>query len=221
MITINNSVFNAQGASVKDKVYGITLNGAEDVLLENCSFANKGYSAVLNHCTGNVVINGCVFNCDDVYNPIEGSQTVDNGNVVVKNCEFVGKPGNNFINFYQVADGSQHLVEGCTFNPSVDNNIIRISNRKSAAMEVTVKDCAYTYLPGEATEYTGFVLCQDYTKKSGVPQDFSKTVVNIDNVTCEGEKITEAGAAKGCVYYVYQDGVGIITGENDPVVNIK
>lgn len=100
MITIVNSVFDAKGADAKAKVFGITLNGAEDVLIKDCSFASTGYSAVLNNCSGAVSIENCVFDCANNYNPIEGSQSVSNGNVVVKDCVFNGKPGNNFICAY-------------------------------------------------------------------------------------------------------------------------
>lgn len=221
MITISNSVFDAQGASIKDKVFGIVLNGNEDVVIENCSFKNKGYSAIKNDCSGNVRVAGCEFACANIYNPIEGSQSVDNGNVVVSDCAFNGAPGNNYINFYQVADGSVHEIVNCAFAPTVDNNIIRLSNRKGASAQFNIKDCLYNFAEGKASDYTGFMLCQDYTNKSGVKQDFTKYSVNIENVLCDGEKLSEEGAAKGCIYYVYEDGVGIITGTNDPVVVIK
>lgn len=221
MITIMNSVFDAQGADKKAKVYGITLSGAEDVVIENCEFSNMGYASVLNHCAGDVTIKGCTFNCDNVYNPIEGSQSVSNGNVVVKDCHFVGAPGNNYVNFYQVKDGSKHEISGCDFQPTVDNNVVRISNRTSAAIDLLVKDCKYDFNDEAATDYTGFLLCQDYTNKSGVKQDFTKVSVELDNVLCDGVKVTADGAVKGCVYYVYEDGAGIITGTNDPVVIVK
>lgn len=221
MITISNSVFDAQGASVKDKVYGITIKGAEDVEIKNCSFANKGYSSIYNNGTGKLSVEDCKFNCENVYNPIEGSQSVNNGNVSVKNCVFSDKPGNNYINFYQVADGSEHLVADCSFNPSVDNNVIRISNRTSAKMNLKVENCKYDFLPGDAHDYTGFILCQDYTNKSGVKQDFSGVSIELDNVLCDGVKVAADGAAKGSIFYVYEDGAGIITGSNDPVVVVK
>ena len=81
------------------KVYGITLNGSEDITISGCEFRNMGYSSILNDSTGNVVVEDCSFDCSNVYNPIEGSQKVDNGNVSVKRCEFAGTPGNNYINF--------------------------------------------------------------------------------------------------------------------------
>jgi hypothetical protein len=54
---------------------------------------------------------------------------------------------------------------------------------------------------GQADEWTGFILCQDYTNRSGVKQDFSKYQVNIDNLTRPEE---------GSLIYVYEDGQGII-----------
>lgn len=222
MITITNSVFDAQGAERKDKVYGITLKGYEDILIKDCTFQNKGYASILNHSAGKVVVDNCVFECENVYNPIEGSQSVNNGDVTVKNCEFLGAPGNNYINFYQVADNSKHEISDCSFAPSVDNNVIRVSNRTSAPMQIDVKNCEYNFAEGEAHDYTGFVLCQDYTSKSGVKQDFTKVVINLENVVCDGSKVSADGAAKGSIFYVYEDGKGIITGEgNDPVVTVK
>lgn len=222
MITILNSVFDTQGVNAKDKVFGVTLSGTEDVLIKDCKFVNQGYSSVLNESTGNVTIENCEFDCSNVYNPIEGSQKVNNGNVSVKNCKFIGKPGNNFINFYQVAKDSKHLISGCEFNPSVDNNVIRISNRTSTAMNLKVENCKYDFLPGDVTDYTAFLLCQDYTNKSGIRQDFSKTVVELENILCNGEKVTAEGAAQGNIFYVYEDGAGLITGlGNDPVVIVK
>lgn len=222
MITIKNAVFDVQGASKKDKVYGITLSGSEDILLKDCTFANQGYSSIYNQSTGKVIVEDCKFDCKAVYNPIEGSQSVNNGDVIVKGCTFAGAPGNNYINFYQVANDSKHEVSNCVFSPTTDNNVIRISNRTSANMELLVKDCEYNFVAGVPTEYTGFLLCQDYTNKSGVKQDFSGVIVNIDNVTCDGVKLnSEDGAVTGSVFYVYEDGTGVITGQNDPVVNIK
>lgn len=220
MITIKDSNFDAQGANKKDKVYGITLKGSEDVLISGCKFENMGYSSILNNCEGNVTVENCQFDCAKVYNPIEGSQSVDNGNVKVLNCEFVGAPGNNYVNFYQVKGGSKHEISGCSFEPTVDNNIVRISNRTSAPMEIAVENCEYIYAEGTPTEYTAFLLCQDYTNKSGIKQDFTNVKVTLKNVKCDGTVIVDE-PAKGSLYYVYEDGAGIITGDNDPIVIVK
>lgn len=218
MICFENVKFDAQGADKKAKVYGITLSGAEDVEIKNCEFSNMGYSSILNNSTGEVMVLGCKFACDNVYNPIEGSQSVRTGNLLVENCEFKGAPGNNYLNIYNCAEGAKHEIRNCTFEPTVDNNILRISNRESAKADFVVDGCEYVYAEGEPTEYTAFLLCQDYTAKSGKPQDFTGCTVAFNNVKCNGEALT---AESERVYYVYEDGKGIITGENDPVIKFN
>ena len=37
MITILDSIFDVKGADKKSKVYGITLNGTEDITIKNCT----------------------------------------------------------------------------------------------------------------------------------------------------------------------------------------
>lgn len=218
MIRIENAKFYAEGADKKAKVYAITLSGAEAVEIKNCEFANVGYSSILNNCSADVKVIDCKFDCSNVYNPIEGSQSVANGNVSIENCEFKSAPGNNYINFYQFAEGSHHEVRGCSFEPTVDNNIVRISNRTSAKAEFVVNDCEYNYAEGEPTDYTAFLLCQDYTNKSGVKQDFTGCTVSFCDVKCDGAALN---ADSERIYYVYEDGKGIITGDNDPAIKFN
>lgn len=219
MIIFENVKFEVQGANKKDTAgIALKLAGAEEITIKNCEFANMGYSAIKNDSTANVNIIGCKFDCTNIYNPIEGSQTVDNADVLVENCEFKSAPGNNYINFYQFAEGSHHEIRGCSFEPTVDNNIVRISNRESAKADFVVDDCEYNYAEGEPTEYTAFLLCQDYTAKSGKPQDFTGCTVAFNNVKCNGEALN---AESERVYYVYEDGKGIITGDNDPAIKFN
>lgn len=218
MVSIYGCKFDAQGANNKDKVYGLTVKGSEDVEVKDCKFENTGYSAILNHCKGALSVVGCEFDCSNVYNPIEGSQTVSNGNVTVKDCKFVGPIGNNFINFYQFVDGSHHIIENCEFSGSTGNNIVRVSNRSNASTKISVANCNYTYVSGTPDEYTNFLLCQDYTNPSP-KQDFTKVTLEMKNVKCNGEVIGEEGPAVGGTFYVYDNTLGLITGEgNDPVV---
>ena len=223
MITISNSVFNIEGNGKKDKVYGITLKGAEDVRVENCEFATTGYSAILNHLDGaKLEVVNCKFACEGNYNPIEGGQSVENGAVLVKGCEFTGAPGNNYINFYNFKEGVKNVVSNCSFEPTVDNNVIRISNNGSKKASFDFIDLSYNFTEDEANEYTSFLLCQDYTNKDGKKQDFSILDVTLENVKCNGTVVSKDGAAKGSIFYVYDDVAGIITGEgNDPHVVVK
>ncbi len=208
MLTFDGCVFSAAGASRKAQVFGLTLNGAEDVLINDCTFNGTGYSGLLNKTTGDVTVKDCKFECDNFYNPIEGSQTVAQGALVVEDCNFTGTCGNNFINFYQVQEDSVHTIKGCKFHGSTSNNVIRLSNRNNAEAIFNIEDVTYEFTSGEPNEYTGFILCQDYTNRTGAKQDFSKYTINLNNVV---------GPEEGHLVYVYEDGQGIIT-TNYPVI---
>ena len=210
MLKFEGCTFSAAGANKKTKVFGLTVAGSEDVSIKNCTFDGTGYAAILNNGTGVLTVEGTEFHCDNIYNPIEGSQTVDNGNVTVDNCTFTGVPGNNFISFYQVAEGSVHAIKNCKFAGATNNNIIRLSNRNNATAIFNIDDCSYEYVSGNINEYSGFMLCQDYTNIKGVLEDFSKYTVNINNLTRPEE---------GSLVYVYEDGVGIIV-TNYPAVTV-
>lgn len=210
MLKFEDCTFSAAGATKNDKVYGLTINGAEDVTIKNCVFDGIGYSAILNKSTGTLTVEHSEFHCDNIKNPIEGGQTSDNGNVTISDCDFTGVPGNNFINFYQVANNSTHTIKNCKFAGGTANNIIRLSNKTNATATFNVVDCSYKYVSGKADEWTGFILCQDYTNKSGVKQDFSTYHINIDNLDRPEE---------GSLVYVYEDGEGIIV-TNYPAVQV-
>ena len=208
MLQFDGCVFKAQGANKNDKVYSLTLNGAEDALINNCTFAGTGYSAVLNKTTGDVEIKNCSFECDNYKNPIEGTQSADQGNVTVDTCHFGGVPGNNFINFYQVANNSVHTIKNCDFHGATNNNIVRLSNKSNATATFNLEDIKFEFVRGEADEYTGVIMCQDYTNKSGTKQNFSLYQVNVNNLV--GPEAT--------LCYTYEDGAGIITGNWPAVV---
>ena len=210
MLKFENCTFSAAGADKKAKVYGLTTLGAEDVVVNRCTFDGTGYSGLLNKGTGTLTVTECVFECDGLYNPIEGGQSADNGAVTIEDCEFKGVPGNNFISFYQVADGTTHTIKGCSFAGGTANNIIRLSNKNNAAATFNISDCSYKFTSGIVDEYTGFILCQDYTNKNGTLQDFTRYNINISHLDRPEE---------GELLYVYDDGEGIIT-NNYPIVTL-
>lgn len=210
MLKFEGCTFNAAGANNKAKVYGLTILGDEDVVINDCVFESTGYAALLNQGTGTLTVKDTEFHCANNYNVIEGGQTMFNGDVTIEDCDFTGSLRNNFINFYQVADGSTHTIKGCTFAGGYNNNVIRLSNKENTTAIFNVSDCSYTFNGGTPDEYTGFILCQDYTNRSGNKQDFTKYTVNINNLTRPQE---------GSLVYVYDDGEGIIV-TNYPVVTL-
>lgn len=211
MLKFNGCEFSAAGANKKDQVFGLKLNTSEDVLIEDCLFDGTGYSAILNNTTGAVTIKNCNFECDNFYNPIEGGQSIEQGNLTVENCDFTGIPGNNFINFYNVANETEHSVKNCKFSGRTSNNIIRLSNKNNATATFKFEDIKYKFVSGEVNEYTAFLMLQDYTKRNGNLQDFSKYTVYINNLDRPQE---------GELYYTYTDGEGINTPDNHPIVYI-
>lgn len=208
MLKFEGCTFSAAGANKSAQVFGLTITGSEDVAVKNCTFDGTGYAAILNKGTGALTVEECEFVCGNIKNPIEGGQSVDNGNVTIDSCNFVGAPGNNFINFYSVADGSVHTIKNCKFAGTTDNNVVRLSNKTNNSATFNISDCEYKFISGAVTEWTGFILCQDYTNVNGVKQDFSKYRVNIDNLVRPEE---------GSLIYVYEDNEGIIV-TNYPVV---
>ena len=208
MLKFEGCTFSAMGTDKNAKVFGLTVNGAEDVFIKNCDFNGTGYSALLNKGTGSLTVEDCTFECENIKNPIEGGQTTNNGNVTVENCTFNGVPGNNFINFYQVANDSVHTIKDCKFHGGTGNNILRISNKNNANAIFNIDNCAYEFVSGKANEWTGFILFQDYTNRTGSKQEFNRYVVNITALDRPEE---------GSLFYVYDDGEGVIT-TNDPYV---
>lgn len=201
MLKFSGCEFSAAGANKKAQVFGLTLNGTEDVLIENCKFNGTGYASLLNKTAGSVAVKSCKFECDNIYNPIEGGQSADQGALTVEDCEFTGVPGNNFINFYQVADGTVHTIKNCMFHGSSSNNIVRLSNKNNATATFNIEDVKYEFVSGTPDEYSGLVLCQDFTNKNGKKQEFDKYHLNLVNV--KGPKDIQD-------IYVYEDGAGII-----------
>lgn len=210
MLRFENCTFNATGLNQKDKTFGLVLTGDEDIYINDCIFNGTGYAGILNNSNAKVFISRTIFNCDNLYNPIEGTQeqNINNDNVEITNCMFVGHPGNNFINFYKVKSGSKHIIDNCSFAGQCNNNILRLSNINNAIAEFNILNSEYIYTGGAEDEYTGCVFLQDYTNKSGNKQNFANYTLKFKNLT---------KPSVGSLYYVYEDGIGIIT-NNNPII---
>lgn len=221
MIEIKNCVFDAQDTAEtlkKCSMHGLVLKGDEEVVVENCVFNNRGYSAININGSCDVTVKNCEFNCDTIYNPIEGTKV--GSSVVIENNVFNGKCGNNYVNFYSYADNAVINMADNKF-PGVDpsaSEVIRISNANNANVTINVNGDAFDYTSDYVGDYTSYIMCQDYTAKNGKPQDFSKVVVNLKDVKCNGEVISADHMAQGQITFTYQDGAGIIA-DNNPVIN--
>jgi hypothetical protein len=79
-----------------------------------------------------------------------------------------------------------------------------------------VENNKYQYNTTDVSDYTAFLICQEY---GSAPQDFKKYVIAISNLKCNNNIVKE-NPSQGNLYYVYKDGVGVITGQNDPIITI-
>lgn len=225
MIEIKNCVFDSQDTATtlkKCTTHGLVLNGTEDILVENCEFRNRGYSAINVNAEGAVVIKDCTFECGNIYNPIEGGQSgAGNSRVSIVNNTFNGQSGNNYINFYRFQEGAVIELKDNKF-PAVssDSEVIRVSNSTSAKVTYNVDSDEFAYIDSSVGAYTSYIMCQDYSAKNGVVQDFGKVTFNLHNVKCNGEVMSADSVAQGKLTFTYQDGTGIIP-TNQPVINFK
>lgn len=220
----NSCKFEVRGSSKKDPVsIGLTIReGVPEgsVKVRNCEFANMGYSAIAIRSGSHVEIDTCKFDCTDVYNPIEGSVSMQNAavaDVVIKNNILSGVCGNNYINFYNMADGGHVEIRGnriTGMGPSAE--MLRLSNPANVTATFDVIDNSYAFGSPEVDEWAAFMLCQDYTK--GGVQDFSKYTINIENLTCNGTPVEDGQPVVGKLCIVYDDEKGVIE-DNNPVIN--
>lgn len=215
-----NCTFSAEGATMKDAAgTALTILGSVNTSIINCVFKNKGYNSILLKTTGKVNIERNTFYSSEVYNPIECAGRAGEGlnNIVIKNNIFSSTCGNNYISFFHMANDAMVEIERNIFsNVKYESNILRLSNPENAAAIFQVSNNTYQYNSNDVSDYTAFLICQEY---GSVAQDFTKYIVNFTNLKCNNSVVTET-PAQGVLYYSYKDGVGIVTGQNDPVISI-
>ena len=159
--------FGAQGKSSTDSATpGVKILGG-NVVIQNSTFANKGYSAV-NYKTGNITLKNNLFKCSIdgtvmVKNPIEGLYKAEGAlvdNMVLENNIFDGKCGNNYMNFYQFKDGAKVILKGNQIkNADLDAEMVRLSNTNSAKnVSFEIENETYNWVAGDATQWTSYLL---------------------------------------------------------------
>lgn len=215
-----NCTFSVEGESMKDaKGTALTIAGSANVKITNCVFKNKGYNSINLRTTGQVFIERNTFNSINVYNPIEATGITGNGlnNIFIENNIFNTTCGNNYISFFHMAENAIVEINSNLFsNVKYESNILRLSNPENSSAIFKVTDNKYRYNSKDISDYTAFLICQEYGNQ---PQDFSKYIVNITNLKCNNTIVKDI-PAQGVLYYSYKDNVGIVTGQNDPIINL-
>lgn len=212
-----NCIFSVEGKNIKDNAgTALTINGTANAKISNCIFKNVGYNSINIRTTGMVTIERNTFISTNVYNPIECSGQNINNICIEKNI-FNTTCGNNYISFFHMAEGAIVEIKDNLFsNVRHESNILRLSNTANVSALFKVENNKYLYNTTDVSDYTAFLICQEY---GSVPQDFKKYVITISNLKCNNNIVKEK-PSQGNLYYVYKDGVGVITGQNDPIVTI-
>ena len=220
--TSGKMTINAENVTVENVTFGddacLEVNTSGRFTLKNCTFNGKAEvrtPVTLN--VGSATVTGNTFNgtkedgTPSYYNAIEFA--VSSGNMLssatLSNNTFEAAIKNNYFSTYYYADNAVITAENNVIKlANRSSNAIRISNVTNSDVTFNLNNNSYTYVDN-TSDYEGFILLQDFTKKSGNAEDFSKVTINISNLTSPSD------ASR--LFYVWEDSVGLVS-DNNPVV---
>lgn len=197
-VVIKAKNVDVQGLTVESVTSKITAGGIVNLTDINSTGTidkqTQGNAAFSVNTTGDTVrISNCKFG-QTGYNALEiglNAATANVKNIVIENCEFADAANNSILVFRTAAD-AVITIKKCTFGNV--SNAIRISNADNHSVTVNVIDCAIASVD-KNLDYTGIVLCQDYTSKTVEEAEANnlfapeKVKFNFVNVTVGGKKI--------------------------------
>lgn len=136
-----------------------------------------------------IVFRDMTFNSNDVYNGIEiglNSSKLPKY-VLFDNCKFEGTFTNNPIIVFGTADDAIINIQNCSFNKV--SNILRLSNKANTKCVVNISNCSVNQLETNP-EYTGAILCQDYTSKG---EEVANNLFSPEKITINFKNFKVAG----------------------------
>lgn len=137
-----------------------------------------------------IVFRDITFNSNDVYNGIEiglNSSKLPKY-VLFDNCKFEGTFTNNPIIVFGTADDAIINIQNCSFDKV--SNILRLSNKANTKCVVNISNCSVNQLETNP-EYTGAILCQDYTSKKG--EEVANNLFSPEKITINFKNFKVAG----------------------------
>lgn len=227
-VVIKAKNVDVQGLTVESVTSKITAGGIVNLTDINSTGTidrqTQGNAAFSVNTTGDTVrISNCKFG-QTGYNALEiglSAETANVKNIVIENCEFADA-SNNSILIFRTAANAVVTIKKCTFGNV--SNAIRISNANNQSVTVNVIDCAIASVD-KNLDYTGIVLCQDYTSKTVEEAEANnlfapeKVKFNFVNVTVGGKKVVagnpeEQFGSKTAeqILYVYRDAAKSLVG---------
>lgn len=136
-----------------------------------------------------IVFRDMTFNSNDVYNGIEiglNSSKLPKY-VLFDNCKFEGTFTNNPIIVFGTADDAIINIQNCSFDKV--SNILRLSNKTNTKCVVNISNCSVNQLDTNP-EYTGTILCQDYTSKG---EEVANNLFSPEKITINFKNFNVAG----------------------------
>ncbi len=210
--------------TVEDVTFGdgarLEVNTSGRFTLKNCTFNGKTEvrtPVTLN--VGSATVTGNTFNGTKTdgtpayYNAIEFA--VNSGNklssATLSDNIFEAAIKNNYFSTYYYEDNAVITAENNVIKlANRSSNAIRISNVTNSNVTFNLNNNSYEFSDASgSSEYEGFIILQDFTKKSGNTEDFSKVTINISNLTSPSD------ASR--LFYVWEDSVGLVS-DNNPVI---
>ena len=220
-VVIKAKNVDVQGLTVESVTSKITAGGIVNLTDIKSSGTidrqTQGNAAFSVNTTGDTIrISNCKFG-QTGYNALEiglSAETANVKNIVIENCEFADA-SNNSILIFRTAANAVVTIKKCTFGNV--SNAIRIANANNQSVTVNVIDCDIASVDSNL-DYTGIVLCQDYTSKTVEEAEANnlfapeKVKFNFVNVTVGGKKVVagnpeEQFGSKTAeqILYVYRD----------------
>lgn len=227
-VVIKAKNVDVQGLTVESVTSKITAGGIVNLTDINSTGTidrqTQGNAAFSVNTTGDTIrISNCKFG-QTGYNALEiglSAATANVKNIVIENCEFADA-SNNSILIFRTAANAVVTIKKCTFGNV--SNAIRISNANNQSVTVNVIDCDIASVDSNL-DYTGIVLCQDYTSKTVEEAEANnlfapeKVKFNFVNVTVGGKKVVagnpeEQFGSKTAeqILYVYRDAAKSLVG---------
>ena len=222
--TSGTITINAENVTVENVTFGdgarLEVNTPGRFTLKNCTFNGKTEvrtPVMLN--VGSATVTGNTFNgtkedgTPSYYNAIEFAVSSGNklSSATLSNNIFEAAIKNNYFSTYYYADNAVITAENNVIKlANRGSNAIRISNVTNSNVTFNLNNNSYEFSDASgSSEYEGFIILQDFTKKSGNTEDFSKVTINISNLTSPSD------ASR--LFYVWEDSVGLVS-DNNPVI---
>ena len=222
--TSGTITINAENVTVENVTFGdgarLEVNTPGRFTLKNCTFNGKTEvrtPVTLN--VGSATVTGNTFNgtkedgTPSYYNAIEFAVSSGNklSSATLSNNIFEAAIKNNYFSTYYYADNAVITAENNVIKlANRGSNAIRISNVTNSNVTFNLNNNSYEFSDASgSSEYEGFIILQDFTKKSGNTEDFSKVTINISNLTSPSD------ASR--LFYVWEDSVGLVS-DNNPVI---